>query len=142
LLRWEAIISQEATEKNMRAATGLLSVVIALAAGYWFYAKNVKATGMADAPQTVISTVGVKSDLLSMAQAERVYQASHGSYASLDELYSSGTLTVRKSRRDGYTYSAETSSDGFTITARCQAQTSTPCPSFSIDQDMQIQQQP
>jgi hypothetical protein len=138
----KAIISQEATEKNMRAATGLLSVVIALAAGYWFYAKNVKATGMAGAPQTVISTVGVKSDLLAIAQAERMYQATHGSYASLDELYSSGTLTVRKSGRDGYTYTSETSSEGFTITARCEPQPSTPCPNFSIDQDMQIQQLP
>ena len=126
----------------MRAVAGLLSVVIALGAGYWFYAKNVKTTLTPGAPQTVISTVGVKSNLLSMAQAERVYQASHGSYASLDELYSSGALTVRKSGRDGYTYSSEASAEGFTITARCEPQPNTPCPSFSIDQDMQVQQLP
>jgi hypothetical protein len=126
----------------MRAAMGLLSVVIALAAGYWFYAKNAKTMGAPGAPQAVISTVGVKSDLLSIAQAERMYQATHGSYASLDELYSSGALTVRKSGRDGYTYSSEASSEGFTITARCDAQQSTPCPSFTIDQDMQVQQLP
>ena len=126
----------------MRAAAGLLSVVIALAAGYWFYAKDVKTMGAPGAPQTVISTVGVKSDLLSIAQAERMYEATHGSYASLDELYTSGALTVRKSGRDGYTYSSETSAEGFTITARCQPQPSTPRPSFSIDQDMQVQQLP
>jgi hypothetical protein len=129
----------------MRAAMGLLSIVIVLAVGYWFYASNLKTSGTtaaAGAPAQVISTVGVKSDLLSIAQAERIYQTSHDSYASLDELYSSGALTVKKSGRDGYTYSAETSSDGFTITARCQAQSSTPCPSFSIDQNMQIQQLP
>lgn len=129
----------------MRAAMGLISIVIVLAVGYWFYASELKtsgATAAAGAPAQVISTVGVKSDLLSIAQAERIYQASHDSYGSLDELYSSGALMVKKSGRNGYTYSAETSSDGFTITARCQAQTSTPCPSFCIDQDMQIQQLP
>ena len=80
----------------MRAALGLLTVVIALAVGYWFYMSNLKASGATRTPAQVISTVGVKSDLLSMAQAERVYQASHGSYASLDELYSSGTLIAAK----------------------------------------------
>lgn len=129
----------------MRAAMGLVSIVIVLGVGYWFYASNLKtseATAAGQAPAQVISTVGVKSDLLSIAQAERVYQAGHDSYASLDELYSSGALTAKKSGRDGYTYSAETSVDGFTITARCEVQSSTQCPSFSIDQNMQIEQLP
>lgn len=131
----------------MRAAMGMLSIVIALGIGYWFYASQLKTSGAAaagGAPAKVISTVGVKSDLLSIAQAERIYEASHDSYASLDELYSSGALTVKRSGRDGYTYSAETSSDGFTITARCQASSpsASSCPSFSIGQNMQIQQLP
>lgn len=129
----------------MRAAMSLLSIVIVLAVGYWFYASSLKTSGVttsAGAPAQVISTEGVKNDLLSIAQAERIYLASHSSYASLDELYSSGALTVKKSGRDGYTYSAETSSDGFTITAQCQVQPSTPCPRFSIDQTMQIEQLP
>lgn len=121
---------------------GLLTLVIAVAIGYWFYMSSLKASGATRTPAQVISTVGVKSDLLSMAQAERVYQASHGSYASLDELYSSGTLMQRKQDRAGYSYSSEASLEGFTITARCQPQPSAPCPSFSIDQDMQIQQLP
>jgi hypothetical protein len=129
----------------MRAAASLLSIVIVLAVGYWFYLSSLKtsgATAATGAPAQVVSTVGVKSDLLSIAQAERMYQASHGSYASLDELYSSGALTVRKAGRDGYTYSSDMSAEGFTITARCEPQPATPCPSFSIDQDMQIQQLP
>jgi hypothetical protein len=127
-------------ERIMRAAAGLLSVVIALAAGYWFYMSNMKTSGASSAPAQVVSTVGVQGDLLSLAQAERVYQAGHGSYASLDELYSSGTLTARRASREGYTYSSEISLDGFTITARCQL--SPQCPSFSIDQNMQVQQLP
>lgn len=126
----------------MRAAMGLLTVVIAAAIGYWFYASNLKASGATPGPEQVISTVAVKDDLISIAQAERIYQASHGSYASLDDLYSSGTLMARKSARDGYTYSSETSLEGFRITARCEPREQTPCPSFSIDQNMQIDQLP
>lgn len=125
----------------MRAAMSLLTVVIATAIGYWIYAANLKTNGAIRPPTEVISTVGVKSDLLSMAQAERVYEASHGSYASLDELYSSGVLMARKSRV-GYTYSSETSVQGFTITAQCQPQATEACPSFSIDENMQVQQLP
>lgn len=127
----------------MRATMGLLSMVMVLAVGYWFYAAELKTSGAArQAPAEVVSTVGVRSDLLSMAQAERIYQASHDCYASLDELYSSGALTVKKSGRAGYTYSLESSPDRFTITARCQSPSGAPCPGFSIDQNMQIEALP
>ena len=126
----------------MRAMRSLVAIIVVLGAGYWFYATSVKSSGANGSPGVVISSVGAKSDLLSMAQAERVYEASHGSYASLDDLYSSGSLTQRKPNRDGYTYSSETSADGFTITARCQPPPGASCPSFSIDQTMQVQQIP
>lgn len=120
----------------------VLSVLAVAAIGYWFYASSLKTSSAAGSPTQTISTVGVKSDLLSIGQAERIYQAMHGSYASLDELYSSGALTVRKSDREGYTYASETSLEGFTITARCQAAASVACSSFSIDQTMQIHELP
>ena len=70
----------------MRAFGSLAAIIVVLGAGYWFYATNVKSSSANGSPMEVVSSVGAKSDLLSMAQAERVYQASHGSYASLDEL--------------------------------------------------------
>jgi len=126
----------------MRAFGSLVAIIVVLGVGYWFYATNLKSSSANGSPAEVISSVGAKSDLLSMAQAERVYQASHGSYASLDELYSSGSLTQRKPDREGYTYSSEASAGGFTITASCQTQQGASCPSFSIDQTMQVQQIP
>jgi hypothetical protein len=127
----------------MRALMGLIVMIIVAGIGYWIYISNLKASGTNGAPAQAISTVGVKSDLLSLAQAERVYQANHGSYASLDELYSSGALAARKPGRTGYTYSSDTSAGGFTITARCQPQAAgAACPSYSIDQTMQVQQLP
>lgn len=123
----------------MRAMLGFVVIVIALAVGYWFYASSLKTT---ETKERMVSVVGVKSDLLSFANAERIYQATNGTYASEDQLYSSGTLKTQRPARDGYTYSWGSSSEGFSIIARCQLKLSVPCPSFSIDQNIQIEQLP
>lgn len=123
----------------MRAILGFLVIVVALAVGYWFYSSSLETT---ETKERMVSVVGVKADLLSFANAERIYQVTHGTYASVDELYASGTLKTQKPPRDGYTYSWGTSSEGFSIIARCQLKLAVPCPSFSIDQDMQIEQLP
>ncbi|HKV28834.1 MAG TPA: hypothetical protein VJN90_11240 [Candidatus Acidoferrales bacterium] len=122
----------------MRSLLGLLVTAVIVVLGYWIYTSKMQSKGVPAAPAQVISTVGVQSDLLSFAQAERVYWAGHGSYASLDVLYSSGALATKKSGRDGYTYSAETSSDGFTVTARCEAADAPACQNFAVDQTMQV----
>lgn len=126
----------------MRGLAGLLITALIVVLGYWYFVSKTQSSGVPGTPAQVISTVGVQNDLLSIAQAERIYRAGHGSYASLDELYSSGALAAKKSGRAGYTYSAETSSDGFTVTARCDAAAVPGCSSFSVDQSMQVQQVP
>lgn len=126
----------------MRGLVGLLITALIVVLGYWYFASKTQSSGVPGTPAQVISTVGVQNDLLSIAQAERIYWAGHGSYASLDELYSSGALAVKKSGRAGYTYSAEKSSDGFTVTARCDAPAAPGCSSFAVDQTMQVQQVP
>lgn len=122
----------------MRGLVGLLITGLIVVLGYWLYASKMQSKGAPGTPAQVISTVGVQNDLLSIAQAERIYWAGHGSYASLDELYSSGTLAAKKSGRAGYTYSAETSSDGFTVTAHCDTTATPACSSFAVDQSMQV----
>ncbi|MGB7025258.1 MAG: hypothetical protein WBD73_15800 [Candidatus Acidiferrales bacterium] len=126
----------------MRGLLGLLVTALIVVLGYWLYASKMQSEGAPGAPAQAISSVGVQSDLLSIAQAERIYWAGHDSYASLDELYSSGTLAPQKSRRAGYTYSAEASAGGFTVTARCDATVVPGCSSFAVDQSMQVQQVP
>jgi len=123
----------------MRGIVGLLMAVIILAFGYWLYKSQLTKT---EASERVVSAIGVKTDLLSFANAERIYQATHGTYATVDELYASGTLTKQRPPRDGYTYSWGSSSEGFSIIARCQLHSKVPCPSYSIDQNMQIEQLP
>lgn len=121
----------------MRGIIGLLMAVVVLAFGYWIYMSKLKTT---EASERGVSASGVRTDLLSFAQAERIYRATHRTYASVDELYASGTLKKQRPPRDGYTYSWGSSSYGFSIIARCQLHLKVPCPSYSIDQTMRIEQ--
>jgi hypothetical protein len=127
----------------MKSMIGLL--VVALIAGliYKFYFTRMQSSGMgASTPAQTIDVVGVKNDLIGIAQAERAYQAEHGSYASLDDLISSGGLTMKKTARDGYTYDVETSASGFRAVAHCPAATSPGCQNYSVNQTMEVQVTP
>jgi hypothetical protein len=114
-------------------------LVVALIVGWIYksYLGNQQAAPVAH-PRQTIDAIGVQSDLLSMAQAERMYQAEHNTYGSLDDLVSSGTMKGKKSGRDGYTYRAEVSPDGFRIVARCPADTVPGCTNYAVDQTMQV----
>lgn len=127
----------------MKSMIGLL--VVALVAGliYKFYFTKMQSSGMGAAtPAQTIDVVGVKNDLIGIAQAERAYQAEHGSYASFDDLISSGGLTMKKTARDGYTYDVETSASGFRAVAHCPTATSPGCQNYSVDQTMEVQVTP
>lgn len=122
----------------MKGIIGLLAVALIGGAIYWMALTKTTSTGANARPAQTISTVGVENDLISIAQAERLYQAEHGAYASLDDLYSSGALTVRKTGRDGYTYSVDSTPDGFTAMAKCDSTLDAPCTNFQVDQTMQV----
>ena len=68
----------------MKAAASVLGLVIVLAI-IWLLIKTQVTQGPAGgpSPKQVIDVAGVKTDLLAMGQAERLYLAGHGSYASL-----------------------------------------------------------
>jgi len=128
--------------RGLGQVVGLLVVALIVGLVYKFYfSQGPQSAAVAHAMQT-INTVGGKSDLLSIAQAERTYKAEHGAYASFDELVSSGAITLRKSGRDGYTYDVETSADGFRVIAQCSPATSPGCTNYAIDQTMDVQAAP
>ena len=128
--------------RGLGQVVGLL--VVALIAGlvYKFYFSQGPQSAAVAHPMQTINTVGVRSDLLSIAQAERTYQAEHGSYASIDDLVSSGAMSMKKSGRDGYTYDVKTSADGFRVIAQCPPTTSPGCTNYAIDQTMEVQAAP
>jgi hypothetical protein len=115
----------------------VLALAIALVA-YKVYFGQMKSGATPANPVRTIDEVGVKNDLLAIAQAERMYQAEHGSYASLDELNTSGTLNMRLSGRDGYRYEVEQSGDSFRVIAHCPAATQPGCTSYNVDSTMEI----
>jgi hypothetical protein len=59
---------------------------------------------------------GVKNDLIAIANAERVYLASQGKYASLEELTAGNYLTIQGERQP-YIYDVQTSGSSFRATA-------------------------
>src|SRR3954471_22585919 len=102
----------------MRSMVSIMVVALIALGGYAMYLKQ--ATPGVAPGQIVtqsISTTGVEMDLNAIAQAERQFFAQNGSYASLDQLTSSGTMNVNARGRDGYTYSIDSSGAGFMVTA-------------------------
>ena len=98
-------------------ASVLISLTVAFGL-YVFYLKRLPPGASGGASREAVSVVGVQGDLLRIAQAERVYFAEHNSYTVLGELTASGTLSLPRAGRDGYTYSVEPTPDGFIATAR------------------------
>jgi len=125
-------------------AAGLLVGLVIVAAIVWFVVKTQFTQGPTGTqpPAETIDVVGVKSDLLAIGQAERMYLASHGSYASVDELQQDGSLTFSGTSRRGYSYTAEVD-DGqhFKITAKPTDPAKASWPTLSIDDTMQVTQQ-
>jgi hypothetical protein len=125
----------------MRALVALLIAVVLVLAAYRYYFTRSQPAGSGTVPTQAISITGVKNDLVAIAQAERVYFSSRGSYAALDELISTGALKLAKPERDGYSYSVEVTSNGFIATAQYRGPAGLHYPTLTIDQTMQIRQQ-
>lgn len=127
----------------MKAAAGVLGLVIVLAIGYFLFKTQFTQgpTGGAP-PKQVIDVAGVKNDLVVIGQAERLYLAAHGSYASLDQLQQEGSIIFSGTNRRGYNYVAEVD-DGqhFRITATPSDPAKESWPTLTIDDTMQVQQQ-
>ena len=128
--------------RSLGSLIGILVVAAVVGSIYKYYFSQNQQAAPVSRPQQTIDVTGVKNDLLGMAQAERIYQTEHSSYGSLDDLVSSGALTVKKSGRDGYTYEAAASTETFRIIAHCPSATLPGCTSFVIDQTMEIQPAP
>ena len=121
---------------------GFLSVVIVMGVGMYIYTKQMQSTSAAagaNSPKAAITITGVRSDLISIASAERRYLASEGKYASFDELISTNYITVAR-QRPPYTYSVETSSNGFRVVATRSGDDSSGGPAqLSVDENMEFQ---
>lgn len=124
----------------MRATFGFIGILMVLGIGYFIYSSQIQ-SGPNDVPlpqQT--NLIAVRQDLLSLGQSERLYMATNGTYASLEQLRSSGIFgNLPNGSRSGYEYTIEVGgADHFLITAR-PVDSGRDLPVLSIDQTMQVQ---
>jgi Tfp pilus assembly protein PilE len=134
----------------MKGIFGVLGLLITAAVGLGIYSYTLKqaSPGPGMVVTQNISLTGVKTDLVAIAQAERMYYTQNGSYTDLQTLSSDGTMNITRTNRDGYSYSAEPSGNTFTVTATYTAPpVSNPTgvtpprfPTFTIDQSMEVHQ--
>ena len=123
----------------MGRAFGFLGTVIVMAVGMYIYSiqlKDTSAPGNAGTPTGTANIVGIKNDLISIANAERGYFATEQKYASLDELVSGHHITIER-QRPPYTYDVETTATGFRVTATRDIAGSPA--QLWIDESMQVQ---
>jgi hypothetical protein len=127
----------------MGKLVGIL-VFVAVAFGiFYLTTKKMPTTDSGTAPTQAISLTAVRGDLLQIARAERANIAQKSSCANLDELISSGSLTMSRTERDGYTYEVQCKGDSgeFSVVARhAPAPEGSPIryPILGIDQNMQV----
>lgn len=126
----------------MRSGAALLGLVMVLGIGYYMYRPSLEPSpGEKVSPVQQVDVTGVKSDLLSIAQAERLYLTSHSAYGTLDELQQDGSLNLSGRERRGYKYTVEI--DGashFRIIAGPADPAKAEWPTLSIDDTMAITQ--
>jgi hypothetical protein len=120
---------------------GFLSLMVGLGVGMYLYSRQVQtssaATGAAT-PQATVNITGVKNDLMTIAAADRRYFATEGKYVSLDELISSGYITVAR-QRPPYSYSIQIGAGGFRVVAARSGDGGTGPAQISVDENMEFQ---
>ena len=128
----------------MGRAFGFVALIIVVAAGAYIYMRQTQSVVSpgAGSPTATVDLMGVRSDLLAIAQAERSHAALQGSYVSIETLRSQGDLAMDRNNRGPYTYSAEIGDSSFRVVATYSGPESAGIPrTLSIDQSMQISQQ-
>ncbi len=125
----------------MRALLSLLVAAALLFGVYEFHLKKMPTSDPGTSPTQAISLTGVRADLLQIAQAERSNVALIGKCSSLEELISSGALTMTSPEREGYTYQVTCSGSDFNAVAEhppAPAGSPIRYPTLSIDSNMQV----
>jgi hypothetical protein len=128
----------------MGRAFGFISLIVVVGIGAYIYMRQTESVLSAGSsnPTATVDLIGVRNDLLAIAQAERSHQAAQGTYVSIEALRSQGDLTMTRDNRGLYNYSAEISDSSFRILATYSGPESSGIPkTLSVDQTMQVSQQ-
>ena len=123
---------------------GIAGLLIALGAGMYVYrasyAPHAGTAGAMDHPQEQIDVIDIKSNLLSIGQAERTYLNAHGAYGTIEQLQQDGPPSIGTANR-GYVFSAAPNgATSFTVTATPTDANRAGWPTLVITDAMQVTQ--
>ncbi len=123
----------------MRAALGFVSILMALGIGFLIYSTQIQSGPEGQILPMQADLAAIRRDLLSLGQAERLYWAANGSYATMEQLRNSRIVSgLPEGAPAGYEYDIQMNgSDDFLITARPK-NPELGLPMLSIDKKMQI----
>lgn len=130
----------------MTRVFGFVGLLIVVVIGWMVYQRQIQgvssgAEGAQGAPRATIDLAGVKNDLVALGNAERRAMASSGKYKSLEELRSSGDVSMTSNSRGPYSYAAEIGESTFRITATRGGAAAGGPALISIDETMAIKQE-
>lgn len=127
---------------GMSRVFGFVGLLLVLGIGLYIYKQQIQATsapgGAAANPRATIDVMGVRNDLVAIAQGERRHFASEGKYVSLGELISNGDISMQNPSRGPFNYSSDVDDSGFRITATYSGGDAGVPKTMSIDQTMEI----
>jgi hypothetical protein len=130
---------------TMKIFVSLLVTASFLMGIYLIYLKKIPTAAEGTVATQAISITGVRMDLLQIAKAERASIGVDGHCMTMDELLASGSMSMSRPERDGYTYTVNCSGNDFTATARhapAPAGSQFRYPEMAIDQSMQVRELP
>ena len=124
----------------MRGILGIAGLVIALGVGYFLYTRSLTTSGGTQAPpQQQIDVVGIRTSLLNIGQAQRMYLAAHGAYGTLDQLREESPSIGGDNR--GYVFSVSVNgAQSFRATATPADANKPGWPTLEIDETMTVTQ--
>ena len=125
----------------MRGITGLAGLLVALGAAYFIYHSYLTKSGPAGAvehPQEQIDVIDIKTNLLTIGQAERTFLNAHGAYGTIEQLQQDGPASIGTDNR-GYTFNAAPNgATSFTVTATPIDPNKAGWPTLVITETMQV----
>jgi hypothetical protein len=124
----------------MKSVLTLAGLLVALGVGYFLYTKSLTSAGVADAPpQQTIDTIDIKTNLMNIGQAERIYLVSHGTYGTLEQLQQDGAPALLPPNNRGYEFSVTPNgAQSFTAVATPTDPNRPGWPTLTIDERMVV----
>lgn len=123
----------------MRAVFGFIGILLVLGIGWIVYSIQLKSGPDGELLPQQSNLIAIRQDLLSLGQAERLYHAANGQYATIDQLTGSGVVSrIPQGGRWGYDYRVESLSPGHFVITAVPKIPGPGSPAFYVDETLRI----